>query len=106
MMERFVQAQLHRLGAHCGPVDGIIGERTLTALRTNGLQGSTLEQAGDALASQEEVQYDEKQREFSYIIAPGHNIQVHSFGKVASMRTPSGASIAVDGPGRVVIDFP
>ena len=36
-LERTVQMHLHRLGIHCGPIDGVIGERTLQSLKTLGL---------------------------------------------------------------------
>ena len=104
-LERYIQAQLHRTGFPCGPLDGIVGDRTLSSLRSAGLQGSSLLDAANALNTRSEPQVEERDRNFSYLVAPGRDIHVHSFGQVSTMRTPSGSTIAVDGPGRVVIDF-
>ena len=41
-----IQAQLHRLGIPCGPVDGHINERTLSCLRALGLGGKEMSQVG------------------------------------------------------------
>ena len=38
-LERFVQAQLHRVGANPGSLDGVVGRRTVDALNSIGLSG-------------------------------------------------------------------
>lgn len=103
-LERFVQAQLHRLGHHCGPVDGVVGPRTLAALRSIGLHSGTLEKAAQALCEHETPEVSERQRKVGYIIAPGQDLAVNAFGRVQSTRTRNGAALTIDGPGRVVID--
>lgn len=103
-VERFVQAQLHRLGHHCGPVDGVVGDRTLAALRAMGLQSKNLNQAAEALLEYDPPEVPEAQRKFAHIIAPGHRIAVNTTGKVYSVRNRQGAALTIDGPGRVIVD--
>lgn len=103
-VERFVQAQLHRISYHCGPVDGQIGPRTLESLRAMGLQGKNLERAAEALLEYDPPEPTEAQRKFGHIIAPGHRLAVNTTGKVYSTRTRQGAALTIDGPGRIIVD--
>jgi hypothetical protein len=103
-LERFVQAQLHRVGHHCGPVDGDIGPRTLNSLRAFGLQALPLEKVAEALCDYDAPETGERQRKVAHLIAPGQDLIVNAFGRVQSTRTKTGASLTIDGPGRVVID--
>lgn len=49
--ERYIQAQLHRLGQDVGPIDGVLGKRSQAALQALGVLGSngTLVRALNAL---------------------------------------------------------
>lgn len=102
--EVFVQAQLHRLGFPCGPVDGIIGNRTTAAMRALGLQGMALSQVADTLARRPSPEAAETSRRFGYVVAPG-TTAVATTGRVAAVRTPQGVALTIDGPGRVVVDL-
>lgn len=102
-VERFVQAQLHRLGLHCGPVDGFIGERTAMALRSLGMTGLSLEEMAVALGKLKPPIPDKAARRMGYVLIPGDDVSVQAYGKVASVRTLQGVSLAVDGPGKVII---
>lgn len=104
-VERFVQAQLHRLGLHCGPVDGIIGERTASALRAIGVKGKVLTDAAKALAKFRTPEVDTEERRVGHVILPGDDVSVVSYGKVAVTRTRQGVGLTVDGPGRVIINI-
>jgi hypothetical protein len=103
--ERFVQAQLHRLGAPCGPIDGIIGDRTTLAFRSLGFQGMTLEELAEHLRTHEVKEtVRDGQRQFGYIVLPGWQMVANSYGDVHTTHIPQGVALTVDGPGRVVID--
>ena len=102
--ERFVQAQLHRLGAICGPVDGDIGDRTLMALRSVGIKGAVLSVAAERLMGMTTPVPKSEDRHRGYFVAPGRMLSVTSFGKIAAQRTPHGVALTIDGPGRLVID--
>lgn len=103
-VERFIQAQLYRLGHPCGPIDGEVGPRTLGALRLAGLQGVPLSEAANYLMEFEDPEVPESQRQTGYISAPGHRLSVHTTGKVYSTTTRTGAALTIDGPGRVIVD--
>lgn len=103
-VERFIQAQLYRLGHPCGPIDGVVGDRTLQALRLVGLQGVPLTEAAGYLMEHNDPEVPEAQRQTGYISLPGHHLAVHTTGKVYSTTTRTGAALTVDGPGRVIVD--
>jgi hypothetical protein len=102
-VERFVQAQLHRLGVPCGAVNGVVDERTLAGLRALGLKGLRLEEAATRLASLAPPRPHAEQRKHGFISVDGDAVAVTS-GKVAAIRTPQGFALTVDGPGRVILD--
>lgn len=102
--ERFVQAQLHRLGHHCGPVDGQVGDRTMAALRALGVQGS-LDEAAVALAAFEPPQIERGDSRHGHVLVPGEDVSVVAYGGVAATRTKQGVSLTVSGPGKVIISI-
>ncbi len=102
-IERFVQAQLHRLGLHCGPVDGIVTERVSLALRALGVSGMTLEETAAELGRYRVPPVDVTERRFGHIVVPGDDLTVVSYGKVLTTRTAQGVALTVDGPGRVIL---
>jgi len=103
--ERFVQAQLHRLGLHCGAVDGHIGERTTSALRALGIEGQTFEELAKTLAKFNTPETDPQERRHGHVLIPGDDVSVVSYGKVATTQTRQGVTLAVDGPGKVIINI-
>ena len=104
-VERFVQAQLHRLGLHCGPVDGIIGERTSQALRALGVVGKTLEETATTLQGYEPPPKPKSERRFGHVVIDGDDVTVFAHGEIAAQRTHQGVALAIDGPGRVILDI-
>lgn len=104
-VERFVQSQLHRLGLHCGPVDGVIGERTTLALQALAVTGMTLDETAEALAKYRDPKPKASERRHGHIVIDGDDVAVFSYGKVASMKTKQGVALTIDGPGRVVLDI-
>lgn len=104
MMERFVQAQLHRVGLPCGPIDGQIGPKTLAAIQALGLKGLALGEVARQLLYWEVAEPVEEERRFGHVLLPGREVAVSSYGKIATQRTKGGVALTVDGPGRVIID--
>lgn len=104
-LERFVQAQLHRLGVVCGQVDGVVGDRTTSALRGLGLMngGMTFAEAATRLSRMDPPKGRRAERRRGFISVDGHVAAVAS-GKVALVRNPQGYAMAIDGPGRVIIE--
>lgn len=104
IVERFVQAQLHRLGIPCGAVDGIVSERTTEALRALGIKGMRLDEAAAYLATLNPPKAAQEERRHGYVVVPDRPVSVVTNGKIAAVRTPQGYALTIDGPGRVVLD--
>jgi hypothetical protein len=102
-VERFVQAQLHRLGFPCGPVDGEIGGRTAGALQALGMEGRTLAETAEALAKIRNPKRRGDGRRLGHLVLAGEDVSVVSYGEIATAKTAHGASLTVDGPGRVIV---
>jgi hypothetical protein len=101
-LERFVQAQLHRMGVPCGCVDGVVGARTTEGLRGLGYGGIPFTDVAQRLCSIEPIkQIPEKRRGF---ISIEGSCTAASTGKVALLRNPQGYAVAISGPGRVILD--
>lgn len=104
-VERFVQAQLHRLGVHCGPVDGIIGPQTTRAIRALGLKGLRLTAMAQELKKFQTPSSPKTERSFGHVIIPGQELAVVATGKVYTTRTSQGVALTIDGPGRVIVNI-
>lgn len=102
--ERFLQAQLHRLGQNCGPVDGVIGPRTTEAIEALGLSKLPLPQLLDHLAKASPPSLPAQSRQRGHVALPGRALVVQAFGGIKAIQTPQGATLTVDGPGRLVVD--
>ena len=102
--ERFVQAQLHRIGRNCGPVDGIIGPRTAEAIRSLGLDRSSFAQVSAHLR-QAEAPVVKKTRQVGHVVVPGRTVVVTPTDGIKATRTRHGATLVVEKPGRVIIDI-
>ena len=102
--ERFLQAQLHRIGHPCGPVDGVIGDRTTEVLQGVGVQGRKLEEMAEDLGGFDPPVPSGDDRLFGYIVVPGRKIAVASYEGISHITTMNGVTLAIDGPGRVIVD--
>lgn len=100
--ERLIQAHLHRLGINCGPVDGEVGERTLSALRALGLGGMPTAEIAKAVAKMKTPRPSPKAAKVGHVILPGGS-QAFTSGEVRSMRTKTGYTLSCDGPGKVIL---
>lgn len=106
-LERFVQAQLHRIGRSIGAVDGTIGPRTLAGIESLGLKRPSLAQVAEHLrtAQPTPVKAVGQKAQRGHLVVPGHTVRVQAFGSVqAQQQGDSGAVLAASGPGRLVVE--
>lgn len=105
-VEIFIQAQLHRIGFNCGPVDGIIGPRTVECIKQSGLSGLELSEVAKILSEQKSGRVRKQENPGKgHIILPNHEFTVTAVGEVSSIRITDGASLIIRGPGRVILDI-
>jgi len=102
--ERFVQAQLHRVGRNCGPVDGVIGPRTTECIDMLGLKRAAFPKVLEHLKGMDVPRVEIQPRQVGHIALPGRKLTVSSFGGVKVTKTTQGATLTVEGPGRVILD--
>lgn len=103
-VERFVQAQLHRVGVNIGPIDGRISDRSLEGLKRIGLQGMPIATAAERLAEMIDVDRSPEERRIGHVVVPGRDCSIVTSGQVYSTKTPQGAALTIDGPGRIIVD--
>jgi hypothetical protein len=106
--ERFVQAQLHRLGVSCGPVDGVVGGRTLAALKSLGLGGRALTEVAEKLAGMAPhagTGKNEKRtrQQVNVVVPPSVKTEGFVTGNLLSSRTPQGYTVNVGGNGQFTL---
>lgn len=102
-----VQMHLHRLGIHCGPVDGMIGDRTLAALKALGMGGVPLTQALPLLEGFKPQTAPRKdgERRVAHFSTDGPLPEAFTSGRVHTVKTRTGYAVAADGPGRLILLF-
>lgn len=103
--ERFIQAQLHRIGHNVGPVDGVIGPRTAQAIESYGLAGTSLSRVASVLIQREPPEPKKQRGATGHISVPGKSLSISSFGAVRTVQTNNGVSLDVQGPSRLVVDI-
>lgn len=104
-LERFVQTQLHRIGSNPGPVDGLIGDRTVDVFLSLGIKGKTLDQIADYLRDLETPAPKKRELTLGHIIIPGRNFTVLPHGPIGVVRNRDRVSMSIAGPGRVILDI-
>ena len=105
VLELTLQAQLHRIGRNCGPLDGTIGPRTAQAIQSLSLGNLSLEQIVEQLCGMGAESPQKSTRQVGHIALPNRQLSVVSTGEIKVARTKQGAILTVDGPGRVVLDI-
>lgn len=103
--ERLLQAQLHRIGRNCGPIDGIIGPRTAAAIQSLGLGQVSINDLLEHLYQLDGGKRSSSPRQVGHIALPDRKLMVTATGGVKVARTKQGAILTVDGPGRVILDI-
>lgn len=102
-LERAIQANLYRLGIPCGPIDGKITDRTLSALKALGLGGLPLSEVGSRISKMGDTEKKAKARPRSKgLFTFQGKVEVFTSGGAKAIRTKVGHSVTTDGPGRVI----
>ena len=100
---RGIQANLHRLGIHCGPVDGVFGARTDASIRALGISGVDSEQLAEILNKWKDPQRDTRSETVrGQITIPGR-VEAFPSGGARTIRTRTGFAVAVSGPGKITL---
>lgn len=104
--ERTLQAHLHRVGHPCGPVNGVVGERTLNAMRGSPVAGLAVAQAASAAAELPDLHPAAPSPSRAGVLhVAGDDVTATGHGGVRVAKTPRGCTFEVDGSGRLVVDF-
>ena len=101
---RFVQAQLHRLGRNCGPIDGVVGQRTAAAIESLALLRGSLTLVVEHLRVAEPPPSTAGQTGRGHLLLSGCQMVVEGYGGIKAWPMQNGAGIEVSGPGRLVVD--
>ena len=108
VLEKFVQAQLHRWGYNCGLVDGVVGPRTAECLKKLNMQDLDLSGLAEYLKGEPPARSEASSKSpkvYGQVVIPNYNLKVFTYGKVYSAGQASGsASLTVEGPGRIILD--
>jgi hypothetical protein len=105
-LEKFIQAQLHRLGHNPGPLDGMVGPRTIKSLEALGLKGLPFAEMAEEMMKKSAKKPPPSKRGTGHITIPGRSLSVTSFGSVKTLQTNNGVALDVGGAGgRVVVDI-
>ena len=103
--ERLLQAQLHRVGRNCGPIDGILGPRTAMAIQSLSLGQVAVSQLLEHLYRLGEERRPPSPHQVGHVALPNRQLTIAAVGGVKVARTKQGAVLTVDGPGRVILDI-
>lgn len=103
--ERFVQAQLHRIGRNPGPVDGVIGPRTASALETLGLDRPSLAQTLLYLKGAHPSPVPKEQQSIGHLYVPHRKMVVSATGAIRVQQAGNTAVLHVTGAGRLIVDI-
>jgi len=101
--ERMIQTHLHRLGIHCGPVDGNMGPVTLSAMKALGLTGLESAKAAEALVNMAAPPTPKQKRQKGHLVLGGVPMRAFTSGGVHTVETRNGYALSVDGPGRLIV---
>ncbi len=101
--ERTIQTHLHRLGIHCGPVDGHMGPVTLSAMKALGLNGMESVRAAEALVNMSAPPAPKQERRQGHLVLGGVPMRAFTSGGVHTVETRNGYALSVDGPGRLIV---
>mgnify|MGYP006892406096 CR=1 FL=1 len=96
-----LQANLHRLGIHCGPVDGILGEKTVLAISSLGFQGKPVQEIVSEISVWENPTPNPGEASYGTFAMPGKKVNGFSSGGVRLIKTQSGFSVTAESPGKV-----
>ena len=105
-LERFEQAQLHRIGHNIGPLDGVIGPKCSAALQMLKVKGTLQEQAEYLKDAKVLQQVPTGKLLRGHLTLPGRHMRVTAYGSAtAQQAAPDGAILTATGPGRFIVDI-
>lgn len=102
-VERQIQMHLHRLGIHCGPIDGVVGERTLQALKNLGLSELKPPEILEKIQDWDFDPVEKGKDEVGYLYLAGKPAQVFTSGEVRAIQSHNGYTISLEGSGRIIV---
>lgn len=102
-IERAIQMHLHRLGIHCGPIDGIIGERTLQSLKTLGLSELRNQEILEKIQNWDFPEPVVKKQGLGHLHLGSHDAKVFTSGGVKAIQSHNGYTISIQGSGRIIV---
>lgn len=105
LTERKIQAHLHRLGVHSGPVDGDITEETLAALRSLGFGGLPLLEILPRIEKLRPPKISQREKTHGFLTISGGRVEGFSSGGVRLIRTGAGFTVTVNSPGKAIFEF-
>lgn len=104
-LERGIQSNLHRLGINCGPIDGEIGERTLSSLKALGLGGLSAEEVSLRVSGFKTPKPKREESQTGFLTMKGQQVEAFCSGEVHALKTRAGYSITTNGRGRLILLF-
>jgi len=102
-VEREIQMHLHRLGIHCGPIDGVVGGKTLMALKNLGLSELRSKDVLDKIRSWEFQEPQNESNELGHLYLGGRSSKVFTSGGVQAIQSHNGYTISVQSSGRLIV---
>lgn len=100
---RKIQSELHRLGLHCGPIDGMLNQPTLQMVRKLGLLDLNLEDILNNLLIRQVQQSTELSTSAYFHV--DYPVQVFTSDSIQSVKINSGYKFFVNGTGNVILEF-
>lgn len=104
-----IQGQLHRLGINCGPVNGVLTDRTKKSLQSLGLYGVTYENIAIELCSRDpSTNKIQNNKGYLYLSTASidREIDINQTGDVGVVNDPNGIKFNIGtGSGRITVDF-
>lgn len=99
---RTVQTHLHRLGVHCGPVDGVLNERTVLGLKSLGLLNKQLPETIEALSNLTYIQDNKPKETSTGLLFINNECEVITTGQVQAVKTNQGYRFHIGGQGKII----
>ena len=102
--ERAIQTHLHRLGIHCGAIDGKMDERVLSSFKALGFGGLPAVKMLEALERMQPLPVKEEEHaQLGHFVLKGRKVEAFSSGKVNAAKTRTGYAVEATGPGRLIL---
>lgn len=101
-VEREIQMHLHRLGIHCGPIDGVVGQRTLQALKNLGLSEFRNKEILDKIREWDFDPEETSPGGVGYLYLGGRTANILTSGGIRVTQSNNGYTISIEGSGKII----